>query len=171
MPSKKTDFLKKIAFISNIYSLSSGILMALLTTIYYFTFGSGHTPVLIWNYLILLFAMFLGIRSYQQKKIKGNITFKEVYISGVFIGITTSIVFAFFMIFYTKYIDIEFIKNFVSINTLINNKDITNEEMKQIQQQIHSITPFAIGIYAFGQLLLLSLFLPLLISVFYKHQK
>ena len=145
--------------------------MALLTLAFFYISGSGNTPVISWNYLILIAAMFLGIKTYQQKIIKSNITFKEAYVSGVFIGITVSIVFSFFMIFHTKYIDIEFIKNFVSINTLTNNKKVTTEEIKQLQQQIQSITPFAIGVYAFGQLMLLSLFLPLLIFIFFKHKK
>lgn len=171
MPSKKTPFPKNFATISIIYGLISFALMVLLTLSFFYILGSGNSPVISWNYSILIVAMFLGIKTYQQKIIKGNISFKEAYVSGVFVGITASIFFSFFMIFYSKYIDVEFIKNFVSENTIINNKKVSIEEIKQLQQQIQSISPIEIGIYAFGQLLLLSLFLPLLIYIFFKHKK
>ncbi len=168
MSSKKMPFPKNFAAISLLYGVISAVLMALLTLAFYYVSGSGSTPVIIWNYLILAFAMFFGIKAYQKKINKDIITFKEAYVSGVFIGITTAVIFAVFMIFYTKYIDIEFIKNFISINSLKINKDITADELKQ---QIQLITPAIIGFYAFGQLILISLFLPLLIFIFFKHRK
>ena len=77
-------------------------------------------------------------------------------------------IFAAFMIYYSKYIDTEFIKNFISINALKINKNITTDELKI---QIQAITPSAIGFYAFFQLILISLLLPLLIFIFFKHKK
>jgi len=168
MSSTKTAFPENFAAISLRYGLISGILMALLTLFFFYISGSANTPVIIWNYIFLASAMFLAVKCYQKKINTAHITFKEAYVSAVFTGIIASVFMAVFMIFFTKYIDTEFIRNFISINALNINKEITSEE---INRHIQVITPIAIGFYAFFQLILISLFLPLLIYIFFKHKK
>ena len=130
MSSEKNPFPKNFLAISALYGLISAILMILLTLAYFYVSGSGNTPVIIWNYLLLAIVMFLGVKKYQKKILLGNIAFKEAYVCGVFTGITASVIFAAFMIYYSKYIDTEFIKNFISINALKINKNITTDELK-----------------------------------------
>ncbi|MFZ4398642.1 MAG: DUF4199 domain-containing protein [Bacteroidales bacterium] len=168
MPLKKTSFPQNIIILTILYGIVTFVLMGLLTLIYFFIKGSGYTPVIIWNYLILFLTMFFGVKAFQKKNNIIKVTFKETYITGVFIGLIASIGFAFFMIIYTKFIDFEFINNFVSINTLQINKNINAEVLSL---QIQRITSVSIGFYAFGQLFLISLFLPLLIFIFFKYKK
>ncbi len=168
MPLITKHFYKSFTALSLLYGLISAILMALLTLIFYYATGSGNTPVIMWNYLLFAATMFLGVRAYQQEIVKDVISYKQAYISGVFIGISAAFFFAVFMISYSKFIDVEFIQNFITVNSAKMGKSIKNEELTR---QIQYITPVTIGFYAFGQLLLMSLFLPLLIFVFFKHKK
>ncbi len=168
MPSKKVPFPQKFIAISLQYGIISAVFMSMLTLLFFYISGTGNTPVIIWNYLVFTLVVFGSVKTYRKKICNSNISFKEAYVSGVSTGIVASFGFAIFMIFYTKYLDIEFIKNFISINALKINKNISVDELKR---QIQLITPVIIGFYAFFQLILISLILPFLIFILLKQKR
>ena len=168
MPSQKTPFPQKFLALSLRYGIISAVFMSILTLLFFYFSGTGNTPVIIWNYLVITLVVFGSVKTYRKKISNRNISFKEAYVSGVSTGIVASFVFAIFMIFYTKYIDIEFIKNFISINALKINKDTTADELNR---QIQLITPVIIGFYAFFQLILISFILPFLIFILFKQKR
>lgn len=171
MTRKKTDFPVNFFSISVRYGIITSLLMMFFTIISFLISGSASRPVLIWMHLILLILMFFAVKAYRRK-LKGYISFKQCYISGLFTGIFASLFFATFVYVNTQYIDIELIKNFVSVSEVAMNNYISGEELqRQIDILNQYSTPVFMGIRAAGELILISLFLPLLMSIFLKRER
>lgn len=171
MLKNKTPFPKRFFAISLRTGLISALLMAILTLIFYYTTGPASRPVLIWNHLILLFVMYFAVKNYR-KKLRGYINFKECYVSGLFNGIIASIFFGIFVYIYASYIDIGLINNFISENEAAMTQYISGEELIRQKEILYKYSsPVYMGIRAMGEFTLMSLFLPLLMSVLLKREK
>lgn len=171
MARKKTDFPVNFFPISIRYGIITALLMMFFTFITFLIFGSANRPVLIWMHLILLILMYFAVKAYRWK-LKGYISFKQCYISGLFTGIFASLFFAIFVYINTQYIDKELINNFVSISEVAMNNYISGEELQRQKDILNQYsTPVFMGIRAAGELILISLFLPLLMSIFLKKER
>ncbi len=171
MLKEKSEFPKNFLPISLKTGLLSAFIMMIFNVINYLIFGSASRPVLLWNHMLLFVVMFVAVKSYR-KQLEGFINFKQCYISGLFNGIFASFFFAVFVYFNTKFIDKELIKNFISINEVAMNQYISGEELHRQTDILYRFsTPFFMGIRAAGELILISIFLPLLMSIFLKRER
>jgi hypothetical protein len=171
MTKKKTRFPKNFFSISFKYGIFSALIMAVLTFIFYMIIGSASRPVLVWNYIILLLMMYFSVKEYRNK-LKGYISFKECYISGLFFGLTASILVGVFVYINTKYIDKQLISNFIAVNETAMRQYISGEELIKQQNILYRFSsPIFMGFRAMGELTLMSLFLPLLMSILLKKEK
>lgn len=171
MVKKKSEFPKDFFAISIRFGLLTAIIMMFITVTSYLVFDSANRPVLIWIYLVLLLIMFIAVKSYR-KQLKGYINFKQCYISGLITGVSASLFFAVFVYFNTKFIDKELIKNFISVNEVAMNNYISGEELKRQTDILYQFsTPFFMSVRAAGELILISIFLPLLMSIFLKRER
>jgi hypothetical protein len=171
MAKKKTPFPKNFFAISFRYGIFSAVIMAALTLIFYMIIGSSSRPLLVWNYIILLLMMYITVKIYRNK-LKGYISFKECYMSGLFFGLVASIFFGIFVYINTKYIDIQLIKNFISVNEKAMQQYISGDELSKQKNILYQFSsPFFMGLRAMGELTLMSLFLPLLMSILLKKEK
>ncbi len=171
MSKEQSEFPKNFLAISLKTGILSAFLMIMFIVINYLIIGSTSRPVLLWNHMILLVIMFVAVKIYR-KQLKGYINFKQCYISGLFNGIFASLFFAVFVYFNTKFIDKELIKNFISVNEVAMNQYINGEELKRQTDILYQFsTPFFMSVRAAGELILISIFLPLLMSIFLKRER
>jgi len=171
MSKKKSAFPKNFLAISLKTGIISAIIMSLSTIIIYLINGSASRPVLIWNHFVLLIVMYFAVKTYRKQLI-GYISFKECYISGLFNGIFTSVLFGFFVYINIKYIDKNLINNFISVSESAMNQYISGDELAKQKEILYQFSsPFYMSLKAMGELLLMSIFLPLLMSIFLKKEK
>ncbi len=154
------------------YGLIASVLMVILTLMFFWISGAGSNPVIVWNHFILFFVMYAGVRYYKQLIEDGYIKFKQCYFTGLFIGFVAALSFGVFMIIYTKYIDTDLIAFFIKQNETKFSHYIKGDELqKQVNLIIKYSTPFWMGVRAFVEIFLISLFMPLLMGIFFKKDK
>ena len=173
MTSEHKNYNSKSYLFSSIrFGLIASILMIILTMSFYWISGAGSRPVIVWNHFILLIVMYSGVKVYKNTLKDGVISFKQCYFSGLIIGVTTAFIFGIFMIIYTKYIDKDLITFFIKNNEDKFRHYIKGEELQhQINILVEYSTPFWMGVKAFAEVALLSLFMPLLMGIFFKKDK
>lgn len=167
---KKTPFPKDFFAISLKTGFISAVLMSVSTFAFYLIWGSASKPVLIFNHFILLVMMYITVKKYRTQ-LNGFINFKECYISGLSYGIVASLFFAVFVYLNTKYIDKQLISNFITESEAAMNKYISGDELQKQKEILYQYqSPMYMGIRASGELILMSIFLPLLMSVMLKKE-
>ena len=173
MISEHKDYNSKSYLFSSIrYGLIASILMIVLTILFFLITGAGSRPVIVWNHIILLIIMYSGVKAYKNTFKDGVISFKQCYTSGLIIGLSAAFIFGVFMIIYTKYIDKDLITFFIKNNEDKFRHYIKGEELQhQINILVEYSTPFWMGVKAFAEVALLSLFMPLLMGMFLKKDK
>ena len=172
MLKQKTPFPKKFWGISLRTAILSTLLMVFVSFLYYYFRFLSTRPVILWNHLILLIMIFISVKRYRNIKLSGYINFKESYIAGLFTGVINSVLLGCFIFVYTKYIDKELIKNFIVSNEIAMNNYISGDELLRQKAFLHKTsTPFFMGIRAFGELFLMSIFIPLIVSIVLKKEK
>jgi len=157
---------------SILWGVKAGILMMLLTFILFIITGSNYRPVPIWNHILLLILLFISINKLKHKLFKGYLSFKQCYISGLITGIVVALMFGIFMFFHTIYIDKELIANNIAANEKALSQYLSGIELQNKIKDLHqNTTSLTIAIKSTFEILLMSLFLPLLVSIFLKKDK
>ena len=173
MASEHKDYNNKSSMSSSIRSgFIASILMIILTMSFYWILGAGSRPVIVWNHIVLLIIMYSGVKTYKKTKKDEVISFKQCYTSGLIIGLSAAFIFGVFMMIYTKYIDKDLIQFFIRNNEIKFKNFIKGDELQhQITILVEYSTPFWMGVKAFAEVALLSLFMPLLMGMFLKKDK
>jgi len=162
---------RKAVNLSFLWGIKAGFYMILLTLLLYFVTGSGYRPVPVWNHFLLLFIMFIAINSLKKKVYKGYLSFKQCYISGLIIGIVVAFIFGIYMFIHTSFIDKQLIINNIAANEKALSQYLAGTELQnKISLLKENTTSFSIALKATIELILISIFLPLLVSIFLKKE-
>lgn len=154
------------------WGFKASILMILLTLVLYFITGSGYRPVPIWNHFLLLIMLFISVNSIKNRVFKGYLNFKQCYTSGLLTGIVVAVIFGIYMFFHSTYIDKQLITNNITANEKALAQYLSGIELRDKINALHqNTTSISISIKAAIELLLMSIFLPLLVSIFLKKEK
>jgi len=154
------------------WGIKAGILMILLAIVLYWIKGSEYRLVPIWNHFLLLILLFISIKKIKQSLYKGLISFKQCYISGLITGIVVALIFGFYMYFHTIYIDKQLIANNIAANEKALAQYLSGVELQNKIISLHqNTTSFSIAKRVVIEIILMSIFLPLLASIFLKKDK
>lgn len=152
--------------------LWASILMSVLILLFHLVGIQISRPVHPVAYFILLAFMFITSYQYKMKGLRGWISFKQAYLSGLLTGLFSAVLFGLFMWAFVRWIDPAVSNKYYLLRENAIKLHLSGDRLAaELEAWKIYVKPVFIGLRAILELALVSLFIPLLFSIVLKKEK
>lgn len=154
------------------FGVITGFLMIItLLLAHWLDYKTTEPHFLILDLLLIILMMWACIIYRRQQD--NVLSMRQAYLSCVMLGITAAAIFSMFLYVYLTYWHPDFTAKYIEHHDLqiMANENITQEEKINQHRILQSLTPITLTVKTFFDIVLISVFIPLILSLFLKREK
>ncbi len=172
MVPKRSGLKKEGYLYAFLYGLLTGILLCVISLIAWRFEYKIYEPYL-WVHTVALFGCMVWAAVYYRQQHENILALREAYLFCVTLGLSAALVFFFYAWLIQPLMVSGFVDGYMAHQyELVNNlSDISDAEKTSQLEWIKNATPLIIAVRVFCEMAILSVFIPLLLSLFLKKEK